>query len=633
MFFCGKDVTARKQGEEELRAAEERFRAVTSSTRDGIVSADLNGRINFWNRGAETIFGRTAEEMLGRPLTDLMPERYRDAHRAGMARFIATREGRVMGSTVEVEGLRADGTEFPLELSLGSWVQGGQMCFTGVLRDQSDRVRARRALREAEERFAGAFEGAAVGLMLAAPDGTLIRANRALCELSGWPEEELVGRRFDALLHPDDRGLDAPALDAMLAGRTRRLATERRFVSADGAVRVVRINLSLIRDGGEAPLHFVGQIEDVTERRRMVEALMISQARYKGLIGGLPDSTVHLFDHDLRLLLSEGERMRAHGYDPDAMEGRLLRDVVPEAAFERLAPQYRAALAGETRSFDHEASDGTASYWVQIVPLRDDLGHVIGGMALSRDITERRAAERVLEDRAQELERSNAELEQFAYIASHDLSEPLRMVSSYLQLLRRRYQGRLDADADEFIDFAVDGAARMRDLIDDLLTYSRAGRGDAPLVPVASRTVVERVAEGVRSGDDAREADVRIGDLPVVLGDEQQLGQLFQNLIGNAVKFVPEDRVPVVEVSAERDGALWRFAVADNGIGLEPAHAERIFRMFQRLHTRESYAGTGIGLAIAKKVVERHGGTISAAPRPEGGSVFRFTLPVVEPLS
>jgi PAS domain S-box-containing protein len=626
VFFCGKDITARKHGEEELRAAEERFRAVTGSTRDAIVSADLNGRIIFWNRGAETIFGRPAEEMLGRPLSELMPERYRDAHRAGMARFLATGEGRVMGSTVEVEGLRGDGSEFPLELSLGSWVQSGQMCFTGVLRDVSDRVRARRALREAEERFAGAFEGAAVGLMLAAPDGTLMRANRALCELSGWPEDELVGRRFDELLHPEDRGLDAPALDAMLAGRTQRLATERRFLSADGAARIVRINLSLIRAADESPLHFVGQIEDVTERRRMIEALMISQARYKGLIGGLPDSTVQLFDHDLRLLVAEGDRMRAHGYDPEALEGRLLEDIVPPAAFARLAPEYCAALSGETRSFDMESSDGTASYWVQIVPLRDDLGHIMGGMALSRDVTERRAAERVLEDRARDLERSNAELEQFAYVASHDLSEPLRMVSSYLQLLRRRYAGQLDADADEFIDFAVDGAARMRDLIDDLLTYSRAGRSGAALVPVASRALVERIAEGVCAGEDARQADVRIGDLPVVLGDEQQLGQLFQNLIGNAVKFVPEDRTPVVEVTAERDGARWRFTVADNGIGLEPAHAERIFRMFQRLHTRESYPGTGIGLAIAKKVVERHGGTIWAAPRPEGGSVFHFTL-------
>jgi PAS domain S-box-containing protein len=463
--------------------------------------------------------------------------------------------------------------------------------------------------------------------MLAAPDGTVLRANRALCELTGWPEEELAGRRFDELVHPDERGADDAALEAMLSGRTRRLASERRFLVADGGARFVRINLSLIRSPDDEPLHFVGQIEDVTERRRMIEALTLSEARYKGLIAHLPDSTIHLFDHDLRLLLSEGDRMRVHGYDPQELEGRLLQDVVPPDAYERLAPEYRAALAGETRSFDLDSNDGEGTYWVQIAPLRDDLGRIIGGMAIARDITARRHAELALEQRAGELERSNAELEQFAYVASHDLSEPLRMVSSYLQLLRRRYHGRLDADADQFIDFAVDGAGRMRDLIDDLLTYSRAGRGDGPLEPVDSRAVVEHVVEALATVEDAREARFTLGDLPAVQGDPHQLGQLFQNLIGNAVKFVPDDRMPEVAIGAARDGARWRFEVTDNGIGLEPSHAERIFRMFQRLHTRDEYPGTGIGLAIAKKVVERHGGTIWAEPRAEGGSRFCFTLP------
>jgi PAS domain S-box-containing protein len=631
VFFCGKDVTARKQSEEEVRAAEERFRAVTSSTRDGIVSADGSGRVIFWNPGAEAIFGLRAAEIVGRPLTDIMPERYRDAHRAGIARFMATGEGRLMGSTVEVEGLRPDGTEFPIELSLGTWSQDGQTCFTGVVRDLTDRVRARRALRESEERFAGAFEGAAVGLMLAAPDGTVLRANRALCELTGWPEAELTGRRFEELLHPEERGADAAVIDAMLKGRTQRLAAERRFLVADGGTRFVRINLSLIRTSDDLPLHFVGQIEDVTERRRMIEALTVSEARYKGLIAHLPDSTIHLFDHDLRLVVSEGDKLREHGFDPQALEGQLLADVVPPATYARLAPEYRAALAGETRSFDLDTVDPAATYWVQMAPLRDDLGRIIGGMAVSRDITGRRVAERALEERARELERSNAELEQFAYVASHDLSEPLRMVSSYLQLLRRRYHGQLDADADAFIDYAVDGSSRMRDLIDDLLTYSRAGRGDQPLVPVDSGAVAEWAAGGVRAVVGGREVRVTIGELPTVLGDRQQLGQLFQNLIGNAVKFVPEDRMPEIEVGAERDGDRWRFHISDNGIGLDPAHAERIFRMFQRLHTRDDYPGTGIGLAIAKKVVERHGGTIWAEPRPGGGCRFSFTLPAAEP--
>jgi PAS domain S-box-containing protein len=627
VFFSGHDITARKQGEEELRAAEERFRAITGSTRDGIVSADVNGRIIFWNAGAEAIFGLPATKALGQPLSTLMPERYRDAHRAGMARFLATGEARVMGTSIELEGLRADGTEFPLELSLGSWSQNGQVCFSGVLRDLSDGVRARRALREAEERFAGAFEGAAVGMVLAAPDGTLLRANRALCELTGWPEQELAGRPLDELLDPADRGLDQPAIDAMLAGRTQRLASERRCLVADGGTKVVRINLSLIRDPEGAPLHFVGQIEDVTERRRMLEALTLSEARYKGLIAHLPDSTIHLFDHDLRLLLSEGEPMRAHGYDPQELEGRLLHEIVPQQLYDRLAPEYRAALAGESRSFDLDSSDGTGTYWVQIAPLRDELGQVIGGMALSRDITARRRAELSVEDRARDLERSNAELEQFAYVASHDLSEPLRMVSSYLQLLQRRYHGKLDSDADAFIDFAVDGATRMRRLIDDLLTYSRAGRGDQPLVPVDLGEVVEHVLESMRAQPDARDAHVAVADLPTVLGDPHQLGQLFQNLIGNAVKFVPPERTPEVSVSAERDGSVWRFTVADNGIGLDPAYTERIFRMFQRLHTRDDYPGTGIGLAIAKKVIERHDGEIWVEPGSAGGTCFHFTLP------
>jgi len=626
VFFSGKDITARKQGEEQLRVAEERFRAVTGADRDAIVSADADGRIVFWNAGAEATFGRSAAEALGQPLTDLLPERHRKDHLAVVARLLASGDGAPGTPTVELEGLRADGSEFPLELSLGSWSESGGRYFTGVFRDVSERLHARRALQEAEQRFSGAFEGAAVGLLLAAPDGTLLRANRALCELSGRPEQELVGRSFDELLHPDERGADAEAMRAMLAGGTEPLAAERRFECGDGSTGIVRINLSLIRGAGGEPLHFVGQVEDVTERRRTVAALRLSEARYKGLIEHLPDSTVHLFDGELRLLFCEGERLRSHGYEPRELEGKLLREVLPAGAFVRLEPAYRAALAGETRSFDLDSTDGSATYWVQTVPLRDDRGRIAGGMALSRDISDRRRAERLLEERARELERSNAELEQFAFIASHDLSEPLRMIAGHLQLLRRRYRGELDEDADAMIEFAVGGAARMRHLIDDLLTYSHAGRADQPSEPVDLHALAECAAELLRAPA-AAGASISVGPLPTLPGNALGLGQLLQNLIENAVKFVPAGQTAEVEVGAQREGAMWCFTVADNGIGLDPAHAEQIFRMFGRLHSDDDYPGTGIGLAIAKKVVERHGGRIWAEPRAERGSRFCFTLP------
>ena len=627
VFLCGKDVTARKQGEEELRAAEERFRALTGSTRDGIVSADVSGDIIFWNAGAEAIFGRSAADALGRPLTDLMPERHREWHTAGIARFLATGKSRLMGATTELEGLRADGSEFPLEISLGSWIQNDQRCFTGVLRDVSESVHARRALREAEARFAGAFEGAAVGLLLAAPDGTLLLANRALCKLSGRPEEELVGRSYDELLHPDEHNADDAGRRAMLAGQ-HPAARERAALPRGRRLGHGRAHQPLAdpqhrrraaafrrpgrgRDGatpddrGADPLP--GPLQGADRAPARLHPAPVRSRPAPAPVRGRPDA--------LARLRAAGARGQAAG-----------RGAPPEA-FDRLAPAYRAALAGETRSFDLDSSDGRATYWVQMGPLRDDGGHVIGGMAISRDISARRHAERKLQEHALELERSNAELEQFAYVASHDLSEPLRMISSYLQLLRRRYHGELDSDADEFIDFAVDGAARMRDLIDGLLTFSRAGRGDQPFEPVDLQALAERAAADAVAAPAGAEPRIAVGPLPTVHGDAHGLGQLFQNLIGNAVKFVPADRVAEVGIDAEREGDLWRFTVTDNGIGLEPAYAERIFRMFQRLHTRDDYPGTGIGLAIARKVVERHGGTIWAEPRADVGSRFSFTLP------
>ena len=245
------------------------------------------------------------------------------------------------------------------------------------------------------------------------------------------------------------------------------------------------------------------------------------------------------------------------------------------------------------------------------------------------DITDRKRAEAEREQLTERLTRSNEELEQFAYIASHDLQEPLRMVASYVQLLERRYKGKLDSDADEFIDYAVDGAMRMKTLINDLLAYSRVSSRARPSEAVDTSALVRDVMASLDLTIQETNARIEVGDLPIVSADPTQLWQLFQNLLSNALKFSGEAD-PVLGIQAERDGDWWRFAVQDNGIGIAKEHQSQVFQIFQRLHSKSSYPGTGIGLAVVKRIVERHGGRIWVESAPGKGSTFHFTLPAME---
>jgi light-regulated signal transduction histidine kinase (bacteriophytochrome) len=268
----------------------------------------------------------------------------------------------------------------------------------------------------------------------------------------------------------------------------------------------------------------------------------------------------------------------------------------------------------------HKRGDYRWLAWAVAISPQDQLLY-----AAARDITERRLAEEKLREQAEELERSNRELEQFAYVASHDLQEPLRIVSGYVQLLARRYQGKLDQDADEFIGFAVDGVNRMKSLITDLLAYSRVGSRSREFVPVEMEEIFKQIMEQMKLAIQGANATITHDPLPAVLGDDMQMIQLLQNLIGNAIKF-HDTKPPRVHVGVRRQDGDWLFFVRDNGIGIDPQYADRIFVIFQRLHNRDKYAGTGIGLAICQKIVERHGGRIWVDSEPGKGATFYFTL-------
>jgi light-regulated signal transduction histidine kinase (bacteriophytochrome) len=249
---------------------------------------------------------------------------------------------------------------------------------------------------------------------------------------------------------------------------------------------------------------------------------------------------------------------------------------------------------------------------------------------LRRENAERAAAEEALREKTEALGRSNADLEQFAYVASHDLQEPLRMVSSYMQLFEKRYQGALDAQADKYIAYAVDGAKRMQALIAGLLEYSRVGRQEEAPAPVDSEQALDQALTNLRSALEDSKAVVTHDPLPRVFGNGAQITRVFQNLVGNGVKFRRPEESPRIHVAAQLRANEALFSVRDNGIGIDPQYSERVFVIFQRLHTRTEYPGTGIGLSVCKKVVERHGGRIWLESQPAAGTTFWFTLPTVQ---
>jgi PAS domain S-box-containing protein len=357
-----------------------------------------------------------------------------------------------------------------------------------------------------------------------------------------------------------------------------------------------------------------------------------SEGRYRGLLEAAPDAMVVVNQAgDIVLLNVQAEKQ--FGYDRDELLGQQIKNIIPVGFAERIiaddARSVADALAqqiGTGIELSARRKDGT-NFPIEIMlsPLQSARDVLI--TAAIRDISVRKQAETYLVDKIEELKRSNQDLEQFAYLASHDLQEPLRMVGSYTQLLAKRYKGQLDADADDFINFAVDGANRMQRLIQDLLIFSRVGTKGAELVDTASEEAMQQALVNLGTAIEESEAVVTYDTLPAVLADWTQLVQLFQNLVGNAIKYHRAESSPKVHISAVAGPTgKWLFSVTDNGMGIESEYFEKIFGMFQRLHKRDEFEGTGIGLAVCKKIVERHGGALSVESEPGHGSTFSFSL-------
>ncbi|MGA7557413.1 MAG: ATP-binding protein [Terriglobales bacterium] len=510
-----------------------------------------------------------------------------------------------------------------------------------TLRIRVQRKWAEEALQESERRYRLLFDEMIVGFALLEAvydedekpcDLRYVEANSAFETHSGLPQQEVLGRTIREVL---------PGLDPLWIETYGRVATTGESTHferyCDPLEKWLEVTAFRTRQG-QVGVTFA----DVTERRWAEEALKQSLVASEVMRQALADQKFALDQHAIVAVTDVTGRINYANdmfcaiskYSFEELIGRDHRIINsghhPKEFFRQM---YHTISQGKVwhGEIKNRAKDGSF-YWVEttIVPFLDAHGKPRQYIAIRTDITEAKRAEQLLADKAEELARSNRELEQFAYVASHDLQEPLRMVASYTQLLSERYAGKLDENADKFLGYAREGALRMQVLIHDLLSFSRVVRADVTRKNVDCNVALEEAVRSLGAAIAENDAVVTHSELPTVWADQTQIAQVFQNLIGNAIKF-RNGSPPECAVSAENSHGNWLFTVQDNGIGIAPEYAENIFVVFQRLHARTEYPGNGIGLAICKKIVEHYGGRIWVESQVGQGSTFKFTLPASAP--
>ncbi len=637
-----RELSERQSVETALRQQRDLYETLLqaqSEVGEGFVIAD-GPQISYTNEAFREISGYTDQELREMPTYF---ELFRPEEREMLIEHFNRRMSGGGGADhQEVSLLRKDGRTVNLEIAVKMLPKAGSRRTVVIARDITRRKRYEIELERSERSLVAAQRIARMGNFEYDVQKDLARWSDELYSIFGYIPQEFTPRykTFLRSTHPEDRRhLRRSVREALRTGKSDTI--EYRIVRPDGAIRFVESQYEVIQEG-DRPVWLIGTVQDVTERRETERKVREAEVRFRTLVeqtpavtymqevagpedAGGPKPVMYISPQykDILGYVAEQEML-----DDD----HWLKIMHPEDRERVLAEDERTDETGEPFMMEYRqiAKDGSL-VWIhdEAVLVRDEDGNPLHWQGVQYDITEQKRIEEELEARAEELARSNAELERFAYIASHDLQEPLRMVSSYTQLLARRYKGRLDQDADEFIEYAVDGANRMQILINDLLVYSRVGTRGKDFTPTDLSLVLELTRANLQIAIEENGAIVTSDSLPTVVGDRTQLIQLFQNLIGNAIKFRGE-RPPEVHLGAERRGKEWLISVRDNGIGLDAEYKERIFVVFQRLHTKEEYSGTGIGLAVCKKIVERHGGRVWVESKPGEGSTFFFTMPADE---
>jgi PAS domain S-box-containing protein len=615
---------------------EDLFRLAFENAPDGIAISE-NGRLISVNCRFLDIFGYSSiEEALN---LDECGWIYPNQRHEIFDLAEKDKSGERVISNFIMAGMKRNGSPIAIEVSVARMDRNGSEIAIYQIRDNSNRIRIenqlKENLRESETRLEALMEASPLAYFWADLDGNVLYINRRFQEYFGYSIDEfLTMEDWRNLAYPDEkyRDLISPA-DVRIPDPDKNRPKESWIRCKDGSSRYVSRGKTIA--GNRIMITYM-DVTDVEQAKMELEASQAQLAEALHLAKAAawsfdPEKLEYTFNDAFYALY--GTNAEEQGGYKISIKDYPLRFIHPEdqpVYYKQIEENKNKTDAPDFMQLEERAlrQDGKDMYVsCRMKVFKDAHGRSSRLLGVTQDVTVHKRIQSELAQRAEELACSNAELEQFVYVASHDLQEPLRMVASYTELLARRYKGKLGSDADEFIAFAVDGANRMKRLIDDLLSYSRVGTRGKPPQPTNSESAFQQAISNLSFAIEEKNAVVSADELPLVMADESQLIQLFQNLIANAIKF-QDSKTPQVHVSAELNGREWVFSVKDNGIGIEPEYFSRIFLIFQRLHKKTEYPGTGIGLAVCKRIVERHGGRIWVESAFGAGSTFYFTFPI-----
>jgi len=646
-------VADRERVEESLNESKDKFRKFIQSTHDGIILNDDKGVILEWNTGMEEIFGLSREEAIGRTLQEVAsrfaPAENNAEEIEGWVRSIIEEMNHKATTSsknpfIEISIRRPDGTNRIIEAKNFDFTAHGRIFYGGIIRDITERKQVEETLIESEEELQNLIESSGDGIIITDEEGRITKWNKgaevitglAARDVLGVPAWEIQSRSVtEEWAGPDSRSQYRTKWDQLL-----RDDADQHFNRLfDGQIRTPKgeiryIQQRVFRVPTRQGFRIGAIVRDITEQKQIEDAVLESEEKYRTLVEMSPDIIV---------IHQNGKIVYANPAMEKLLTTAKPEDLIGMDVFDLIHPDFHPVVQQNIE--DDLKGNITPTTEIRIV--RGDGTHVTfegrgrqipynGNPAILvviRDITDRKNAEMQLKEYAENLKRSNEDLELFAYIATHDLQEPIRGIVTYAELLLNQCKEERTPNTEKYLKIIENSGLRMNTLVSDLREYSRVRSQARPPQPVDAGTILSDALDNLQLVIKETRTSITHDTLPVVLADAMQITQVFQNIINNAIKFRRAGVVPVIHISVAPRDRMWQFAIQDNGIGIPQEYFDKIFVLFERLHGRDAYPGTGLGLALSKRVIERHGGRIWVESEPGKGSTFYFTLPAVPPVS